>query len=120
VNSELHFLIVDDDIDKRYLVSYSVARAFPRASLYECSSGQEAIDFLKAQRVDALITDHSMAPVNGIELIRHVRSRDKALPILMVTGHPEIRDEALAAGATSVIEWSGYTDVGKLLKPLLR
>lgn len=115
----LHLIVVDDDEHKRALIVHQLGRQFERAVLFQCASGAEAIEHLKTNAVDAIVTDHSMHPVNGIELIQWVRARTKELPILMVTGHPEIEAEALKAGATKVITFDRFREVGPLLSELL-
>jgi response regulator RpfG family c-di-GMP phosphodiesterase len=65
----LHILITDDDTGKLMFLSRGMRLAFPRASIFECRTGKEALEYCKSNHVDALITDHSMFPVNGIELV---------------------------------------------------
>ena len=47
-----------------------------------------------------VITDHTMGGLSGTDLIRDLRARDGALPIIMVSGDRDAEKEALAAGAT--------------------
>jgi CheY-like chemotaxis protein len=119
MNAPLEFLLVDDDDNKRSLISLFVLRRFPTAHVSEYTTGAGAIEHLKDNAVDAIITDHSMAPVNGIQLIRWVRKRFQTLPILMVTGHPEIESEAMDAGATLVLNFSRFAEVADVLARLL-
>lgn len=114
-----HFLLVDDDPDKRHLIGHYLTRSFPSASVFECSSGAEAIDYLKLHSVSAILTDHSMQPVNGIELIQWTRRIHPEIPILMVTGHPAIEQEALHAGATLVVSFGRFAEIGQILARLL-
>lgn len=116
----LHILIVDDDIDKRFVIAHSVAKKFPSASLFECNSGEEALRYLHDNYVDAIVTNHSMAPIDGLTLIRKVRVERTTLPILMVTGHVGVAAAALEAGADRVIEAKPGEDIGAALEELLR
>src|SRR3954463_8692009 len=84
----LHLLITDDDPDKRMLLSRAVVREFPHASVFECHSGQEALDYCRRNVVDAIVTNHNMYPVNGIELVTTLRRGGSKVPIIMVSGHP--------------------------------
>lgn len=71
----LKFLIVDDDAQKRFLIVRELAKEFPNVQLVECESGEEAITHLQGNPVHGLITDNSMSPINGVELITWVRAR---------------------------------------------
>jgi FixJ family two-component response regulator len=57
------------------------------------------------QRFDAVITDLRMPHVDGIELIRRMRTRGTEPPILVLTScsEPEMRSRAFAAGATDYL-----------------
>lgn len=113
------FLLVDDDEHKRVLLGIHLKRAFPGYDIVECSSGAEGIDAFDAHPVDAIVTDHSMTPVSGIEMIRAIRKRDTRVPIVMVTGHPSIRDVAVNAGADAVIGFVKFAELPAILTALL-
>lgn len=112
-------LVAEDDENKRWLLTHYLAKTIPQAECVPCGSGAEAIAYLQQHAVDAVVTDHRMSPVNGIELIKWVRQHYAAIPIALVTGHPSIEAEARAAGATLVVETQRFGEVGELLRPLL-
>lgn len=90
-------LVVDDD--------ESVARLFGRVlGDYEvrwASSGAEAKKVLSGTTFDAIVSDISMPEMNGIQLLREVRRDNPDVPIVLVTGAPEVKTavEALEHGA---------------------
>jgi CheY-like chemotaxis protein len=116
---ELKFLVVDDDAEKRFLIVHHLRREFAGVVVIECDSGAAAIAHLEKHSVSALVTDNSMSPVNGMELIQWLRQRDATLPVVMVTGNPEIERAALKAGATVVVTSHRFREVGPILKQLL-
>jgi CheY-like chemotaxis protein len=116
----LHLLITDDDPDKRMLLSRAVVREFPHASVFECHSGEEALDYCRRNVVDAVVTNHNMYPVNGIELVTTLRRGGSKVPIIMVSGHPAIRSEADAAGVDLFLEWHDPNNIGKPIAEFLR
>jgi len=115
----LHLLITDDDADKRVLLSRALTHEFPHASLFECHSGQEALEFCAKNVVDAIITNHNMAPVNGIQLVTTLRRCGLTVPIIMVSGHEDMRAPALAAGVDLFLDWSQPTKIGKPIADFL-
>jgi CheY-like chemotaxis protein len=116
---ELKFLLVDDDREKRFLIAHHLAREFDGAVVVECGSGAAAITYLEHNSVHALVTDNSMSPVNGLELIIWLRQRDAKLPVVMVTGNPEIERIALDAGASVVMNSQRFQELGSVLRGLL-
>lgn len=108
----LHLLITDDDLDKRYLLTRALNREFPHASIFQCASGREALEYLAKNPVDAIITNHNMRPVDGIELTRTLRAQGVTLPMIMVSGHDEIEGPALAAGIDLFLRSDDLTRIG--------
>lgn len=65
------------------------------------SNGAEALDFLKRERVDGVITDLEMPVMDGVTLIKKLRGRGFAGPILALSNYSDyvrVRG-ALTAGA---------------------
>jgi len=66
-------------------------------------SAEGALDYLRDNRVDAIISDWDLPGISGINLVKALRSHPatSAVPILMVSGRtgPDYRDIALRHGA---------------------
>ena len=73
--------------------------------LAEASNGQAALDLLKREQFDLVLLDISMPGINGVELIRKIRSYAATTPILILTMHNEtqIAKSKLKAGAAGYI-----------------
>lgn len=119
MNPALRILVVDDDPDGIYLTQHWLKHEFPAAVVSVVSDGQEALDYLTEHPVDAVITDHVMQSMTGVELITEIRKRDPILPIMMVTGMDELRPRALAAGASRFLPSSERPRMGDALRQLL-
>lgn len=115
----LKVLVVDDDLNKRLFMAHSVATTFQDAVIVQCYSGQTALDYIATSPVDALVTNHSMHPVDGITLITRLRTAGATLPILMVTGDPGVAEEAREAGADQVIASADIKTTGDVLRTLI-
>lgn len=111
-------LVVDDSVSMRQMVSFTLRQG--GFEVFEAGHGQEALDRLKTLQVDLIITDLNMPVMDGITLIRNVRSLPamKSKPILMLTteGLAAKKEEGKAAGATGWIVKP--FDPEKLLKTL--
>lgn len=115
----LKVLVVDDDLNKRLFMAHAVGTTFQDAVIVQCYSGQAALDYMSTSRIDALVTNHSMHPVDGITLIKRLRQGGAKLPIIMVTGDPNVTHDALGAGADHVIPSHEVKTTGNVLRDLL-
>ena len=105
-----YFLVVDDEEFVRILVARFLKR-FGAAGVVEAADGRQAIDAIHAYDMtfDAVLTDVNMRPVNGIELLRAIRTGAEGLkrnmPVLMLTAHAEagLVAEALALDADAFV-----------------
>ena len=70
------------------------------------SDGAKAIDLIKKNKFDLLITDIHMKPVNGLQLLKKISSE---LPVLVVTGDSTMLDK---------IKTLPINLIGFLLKPV--
>src|ERR1700722_11858770 len=97
-------LTVDDSISMRQVVAFALLAAGDEVT--EASDGVDAVAKLSGS-VDMVITDLNMPRMDGIELIRHIRTQSihKHIPILMLTteSQPAKKEAAKAAGATGWI-----------------
>ncbi|MEK3780755.1 response regulator transcription factor [Paenibacillus sp. FSL R5-0810] len=102
----IHVLIVDDDkLVRKGLMSFLPWESFGMRVVGEAANGEKALDFLKANRVDLLMTDLAMPVMSGIELIRIVRKLYPEIAIAVLTLHQDFEyiQEALRLGAIDYI-----------------
>lgn len=95
----MRILVVEDEKDLNRVISkrlesegYSVDR---------CFDGEEALDFIDVGEFDAIIMDIMMPRINGIEVLKQMRSRNNTTPVLLLTARDGIGDRVngLDAGA---------------------
>src|SRR6184192_2503926 len=65
------------------------------------SSGAEALQALRGDMFDAVITDIRMPDMNGLELLKEIKRHDESVEVVVMTGYPTIASavEALKEGA---------------------
>jgi two-component system chemotaxis response regulator CheY len=98
-------MAVDDSASLRQLVGFTLREA--GYDVVEAVDGEDALSKLDGRRVHMLITDLNMPRLDGIGLIRKVRSLSSYthMPIIMLTtdSQDEKKMEGRAAGASGWI-----------------
>ena len=103
--SDKKILLADDSTIMRMVISMHLKR-FTGAKITEAVNGQEALVKFTQEKFDLLLTDINMPEMNGIELVRHVRTGLKSdIPIVIITTKGEVKDRELgmSLGANSYI-----------------
>jgi two-component system, chemotaxis family, chemotaxis protein CheY len=99
-------LVVDDSQTMRMFVFFHLIKLLPGVHLVEAENGLDAIDKLKQQEVDLILTDMNMPELDGAGVIRAVRQVfKKDTPIIVITTKGEIpdRERGLALGANGYL-----------------
>jgi PAS domain S-box-containing protein len=100
-------VIVDDRITNRNILHRLSAMLEPEATINSFAEPASAIERLKTNSADLIITDFKMPGMNGAEFIRYCRANlpNFDAPIIVVTAYEdrEFRYEALEAGATEFL-----------------
>jgi DNA-binding response OmpR family regulator len=98
-NESAQVLVVDDEGAIRYSVSKTLQRVGYQVS--EASSGEEALDMMKAQPYDVVLTDIKMPGLTGVELLRQIKETAPDSIVILMTGYASLGTavEALRLGA---------------------
>jgi two-component system, NtrC family, nitrogen regulation response regulator NtrX len=104
VAAKAHLLIVDDEAN----TLASLARAF-RLAGYEatvCDSAARALELLKAQQFDLILSDVVMPAKDGLSLLEDLKAREVATPVVMMSGQADIEMAVRATrlGAMDFVE----------------
>jgi two-component system, chemotaxis family, chemotaxis protein CheY len=99
-------LVVEDSPTMRQLIVFALRR-IRGLEVIEADDGVDALRKLAASRLDIILTDINMPIMDGLKLVKRVRSDEalKAIPIVIITteGAEEDRQRALALGANAYI-----------------
>jgi CheY-like chemotaxis protein len=93
-------LVVDDSSDTREMMTKLLE--MESFNVITAADGRDGFDTAKAERPDIIITDINMPNLNGIEMIRLLRSDVELtrVPIMAITAYGQgVAREAIEAGA---------------------
>jgi CheY-like chemotaxis protein/nitrogen-specific signal transduction histidine kinase len=93
----LRVLVADDAEEIRMLVEYYLVQAGAEVLLAE--DGAQAVEIALRERPDLVLTDLEMPELNGIEVIRTLRSKGYDHVLVLLTAHPEGSETDLAIEA---------------------
>lgn len=96
----MKILIVEDDPTSTVILERSLRKA--GYETLNAVDGVEALEILKSQPCDAIVSDWMMPRMDGIELVHRIRSTIQPLPVMLIVtslAMPEARMHALQAGA---------------------
>ena len=78
-------LIAEDEVAIRELLAMTLKDMGLKVQL--AADGEEALQILKSQKVDILITDLQMPKRSGVELIEHMENwNERKIPVIVITG----------------------------------
>jgi CheY-like chemotaxis protein len=86
----LKILLVDDNHHMRVLLT-EILRAIGVRQVLEANDGAEALQMMRTQQIDIIMSDLAMQPLDGIDFVRLLRnspdSPNPMAPVIMITGH---------------------------------
>jgi CheY-like chemotaxis protein/DNA-binding transcriptional ArsR family regulator len=96
-------LVVDDDEELREDVVEMLQRE--GYEVIDVGTGEEAIEKLKKESVDIILTDLMMPGIDGMEVLRQSKKLKPAVRVIMITGFGTIENavEAMKEGASDYI-----------------
>jgi len=103
-----NILVVDDSSVMRSVVKKTVkASGFDVGQFFDAGNGHEALEVLKSEWPDLILTDYNMPEMDGLELVVEMSKDDmlKSIPVVIVTteGSQQRIDEFMEKGAVEYI-----------------
>ncbi len=84
----VNILVVDDSLPMRSVIIKTIkASGYSAANFYQADDGVKALEILKDEWMDLVITDYNMPDMNGSELISAMKDDDdlSSIPVIVVT-----------------------------------
>ncbi len=106
--AQIGVLIADSD-RRIALVVRNVLESLGFYIIHLAANGEQALEKLKNEKVDMIITDWQMSPGDGISLVKYLRtdenSPNRFIPIIMLTGNADRHhvEEARDVGVTEFV-----------------
>ena len=94
----MRILVVEDEKHLNRIISEAVEDE--GYSVDSCYNGVEALEYLACADYDVIILDIMMPKMNGLELVRRLRSEGNSTPVLFLTARDAVADrvEGLESG----------------------
>ena len=106
INYNMKVLIVDDFATMRKIVR-NILKQIGFTNIVEADDGANALEMIKDDKIDFVVTDWNMPNMTGLELLQNIRATEKAknVPVLMVTAEGLANNvvDAVKAGVDNYI-----------------
>ena len=99
----MRILIIEDEPE--VASALAAVLSFEGHSTSVARTGPEGLDRIAAEAPQAVFLDVRLPGTSGVEVLRRIRQRDLALPVVILTGHANNRElaEARELGVTDVL-----------------
>ncbi len=96
---EAYILVVDDEGAIRYSISKTLQRV--GYQVQAAASGEEALEMMKDQEYDVVLTDIRMPGLSGVELLSKIKEQAPDAVVILLTGYASLETaiESLRLGA---------------------
>jgi two-component system response regulator FixJ len=96
--------VIDDDGAMRESLAFLLDASGILARTWD--SAASFLDQFDAAEAGVIVTDVRMPGLSGLDLVRRLKAREPALPIIMITGHGDVplAVEAMKAGVVDFLE----------------
>ena len=117
----MRLLIVEDDEALSQFLRKSLAASHYEADV--AADGERARELVEQQQYDLVILDLNLPKADGLEVLRHIRARNGALPVVALTARRELPDrvQALDLGADDYLAKPfAFAELSARVRALLR
>ncbi len=99
MNAEAKILIIDDEEIVRRC--YVRALSGQQCNVQAVSNGRDALHLMGEHAFDVVLLDQRMPGMDGMEVLRVIKSKWPESEVIMITGYPEVESakEAVTLGA---------------------
>jgi DNA-binding NtrC family response regulator len=95
-------LLVDDEPDILDSLELLLQTEVPEVEVLKATSGQQALEKMRGERVRLIISDYRMPGMDGFEFLEAARRLQPGVPSIMMTAYPDPRLAARAVDELGV------------------
>lgn len=77
----------DEELTRQVLENFFQSKDF---HTYAAEDGSKALQIMEKTRIDLIVSDIHMNPMDGITLLETLRKDDNQIPFVLITAHPDI------------------------------
>lgn len=115
----LSVLAIDDDPSQIELLRlYCESLDYPRIAYHAAEDAKQALAVLECTLIDLVVTDYRLPDINGLEILRRVKSLNPEIRVVIMTAYQDTRQavEILKTGADDyLIKPTKEQDIKRLL-----
>ncbi|MDI6906689.1 MAG: response regulator [Thermoanaerobacterales bacterium] len=114
-------LIIDDEEE----MCWALARAMGKEgyTVTTVTNPRQGLEMFRRDGADTVLLDLVMPEMDGLTLLRHIRTIDHKVPVIMITGHGSLENalDLVTAGATGyVTKPFNVKDIREIVRRLLQ
>jgi DNA-binding response OmpR family regulator len=100
----MKLLLVEDDESVAQVLAEAFASTGHETTIRH--TGEDGLAYLAGERPDAVVLDVRLPKLNGVAVLRRIRSTDPTLPVIIMTGlaTPGEIEEIRRLGVTEIVE----------------
>ena len=107
-------LIVDDEVDLLEVLEFELQdRGY---KIQKAQSGNEAMELLKTQSFDCILSDIRMPNGSGLDLLEFVNNLPNKIPFIFVTGFSSENDESIKGVLKTFAKPVDYDELTEFIK----
>lgn len=116
IDLKMKILVVDDFATMRRIIK-NILRELGYENIFEADSGLSALEVLKKENINFIISDWNMPQMSGIELLKAVRNSEnwRDIPFLMVTAEGQ-KENVIEAAKNKVSNYIVKPFTAEVLK----
>lgn len=107
----IRVLVVDNQPRARQSMKALLKAWYQIVQVREAADGFEAVQQAEEFQPDLILMDARMPKMNGLQVVRYIRAKSPHIKIIVLSMYPDVKSEALAAGADAFVSKSDPPEV---------